>query len=98
MTKIRVGTASWTDASLIKSKPFYLPVAKSGEDGFRYYGASKSTASTMRRPLSAMPRSLLGRRYIGFISDTIGPLSYGEGSPSMTTNARGMGRSFCVGN
>lgn len=39
MTKILVGTASWTDASLIKSKLFYPPEAKSPEDRLRYYAS-----------------------------------------------------------
>lgn len=39
MTKILVGTASWTDASLIKSKLFYPPEAKSAEDRLRYYAS-----------------------------------------------------------
>lgn len=39
MTKILIGTASWTDASLIKSKLFYPPEAKSPEDRLRYYAS-----------------------------------------------------------
>ena len=39
MTKILVGTASWTDASLIRSKLFYPPEATSPEDRLRYYAS-----------------------------------------------------------
>lgn len=39
MGKILIGTASWTGASLIKSKLFYPPEAKSREERLRYYAS-----------------------------------------------------------
>jgi uncharacterized protein YecE (DUF72 family) len=36
---ILVGTASWTDPSLVKSGRFYPPTAKSAEDRLRYYAS-----------------------------------------------------------
>lgn len=35
--KILIGTASWTDKTLIESKAFYPPQAKSAEDRLRFY-------------------------------------------------------------
>src|SRR4029453_4921361 len=37
MGRIVVGTASWTDKSLIASKRFYPPKCNSAEDRLRYY-------------------------------------------------------------
>lgn len=39
MGRILVGTASWTDPTLIKSKKFYPPGAKSAEDRLRHYAS-----------------------------------------------------------
>jgi uncharacterized protein YecE (DUF72 family) len=39
MSRILVGTASWTDPTLIKSKKFYPPSAKSAEDRLRHYSS-----------------------------------------------------------
>ena len=40
---IRVGTCSWTEKTLIKSKDFYPKAAKSAEDRLRYYAAAFGT-------------------------------------------------------
>jgi uncharacterized protein YecE (DUF72 family) len=40
MGRILVGTASWTDPSLVKSKKFYPKEAKSPEDKLRYYSST----------------------------------------------------------
>jgi uncharacterized protein YecE (DUF72 family) len=40
MSRILVGTASWTDPTLIKSKKFYPPSARSAEDRLRHYAST----------------------------------------------------------
>jgi uncharacterized protein YecE (DUF72 family) len=37
MNRILIGTASWTDKSLIESGLFYPPEVKSAEERLRYY-------------------------------------------------------------
>lgn len=39
MVNIRVGTASWTDPTLIKSKKFYPPGCSSAEQRLRFYAS-----------------------------------------------------------
>ena len=39
MPNILIGTASWTDLSLLHSGRFYPPEAKTSEDKLRYYAA-----------------------------------------------------------
>lgn len=56
MRKILVGTASWTDPGLIKSKLFYPPEAKSPEERLRYY-ASQFPIVEVDSSYYAMPSS-----------------------------------------
>src|SRR5438309_4503534 len=39
MTKILVGTSSWTDKTLIESGKFYPPIATTPEDRLRFYAS-----------------------------------------------------------
>ena len=40
-----VGTASWTDPTLVKSDVFYPPALKTAEDRLRFYAAQFNTVA-----------------------------------------------------
>ena len=46
---VLVGTASWTDASLVKSGRFYPPDAKTAEQRLRYYASQFSVVGDENR-------------------------------------------------
>ena len=48
-SNIRVGTASWTDPSLIKSKKFYPRGCNSAEERLRYYAELGTLGGTHAR-------------------------------------------------
>lgn len=64
MGRILVGTASWTDASLIKSKLFYPPEARSPEERLRYY-ASQFPIVEVDSSYYAMPSAANAENWAG---------------------------------
>ncbi|TDK26203.1 DUF72 domain-containing protein [Luteimonas aestuarii] len=63
MGKILVGTASWTDPSLIKSKLFYPKDAKTPEDRLRYY-ASRFPLVEVDSSYYAMPSASNSEKWV----------------------------------
>src|SRR4029453_1898452 len=71
MRRIVVGTASWTDKSLIGSKRFYPPRCNSAEDRLRYYATQfpmvEVDSSYYALPSSENSRLWIERTPPGFI-------------------------------
>ncbi|MFC1998373.1 DUF72 domain-containing protein [Chloroflexota bacterium] len=73
MSKILVGTCSWTDASLVKDSDFYPPKVKSAEDRLQYY-QSQFDVVEVDSSYYAMPSEVTSKLWVertgpGFIFD-----------------------------
>jgi len=63
MSKILVGTCSWTDASLVKDSDFYPPKVKSAEDRLQYY-QSQFNVVEVDSSYYAMPAEVTSKLWV----------------------------------
>ncbi|MFC1905935.1 DUF72 domain-containing protein [Chloroflexota bacterium] len=63
MSRVLVGTCSWTDASLVKDSDFYPPKVKSAEDRLQYY-QSQFNVVEVDSSYYAMPSEITSRLWV----------------------------------